>query len=73
MFGNDIAVFPIASLHEIIIPLLTMLLTKEANTMILIVFTMIFIVSTIIYIVFTKIGNVLKYLKYDRGNYYIIA
>ena len=50
-----------------------MLLTKEANTMILIVFTMILIVVTIIYIVYTKIGNVLKYLKYAWGNFYIIA
>ena len=41
--------------------------------MIIIVFTMIFIVATIIYIVFTKIGNVLKFLKYAWVNFYIIA
>ena len=32
--------------------------------MFIIVFTMILIVATIIYIVFTKIGNVLKRLKW---------
>ena len=50
-----------------------MLLIKQANTMILIVFTMILIVATIIFIVFTKIGNVLKHLQYALVNCYIIA
>ena len=50
-----------------------MLLTKGAKTMFIIVFTMILIVVTIIYIVFTKIGNVVKHLKYAWGNCYIIA
>ena len=41
--------------------------------MFIIVFIMINIVATIIYIVFTKIGNVLKHVKYAWGNCYIIA
>ena len=41
--------------------------------MFIIVFTMILIVATMIYIVFTKIGDVLKHLKYAWGNCYIIA
>ena len=62
--GNDIAVYPIISLHEIIIWNPTMLLIKGAKTMFIIVFTMILIVATMIYIVLAKIGNVLKHLKY---------
>ena len=50
-----------------------MLLTKGAKTMFIIVFTMILIVVTIIYIVFTKIGNVVRHLKYAWVNCYIIA
>ena len=50
-----------------------MLLTKGAKTMFIIVFTMIIIVVTIIYIVFTKIGNVVRHLKYAWVNCYIIA
>ena len=50
-----------------------MLLIKGAKTMFNIVFTMILIVATIIYIVFTKIGNVLKHIKYVWVNCYIIA
>ena len=41
--------------------------------MFIIVFIMINIVATIIYIVFTKIGNVLKHIKYVWVNCYIIA
>ena len=77
LLGNDIAVYPIISLHEIINWSPTMLLIKGAKTMFIIVFTMILIVATMIlivatmilivatmiYIVFTKIGNVLKHLK----------
>ena len=65
LLGNDIAVYPIISLHEIINWNPTMLLIKGAKTMFIIVFTMILIVATMIYnIVFAKIGNVLKHLKY---------
>ena len=39
--------------------------------MFILVFTMILIVATMILIVFTKIGNVLKHLKYAWGNRYI--
>ena len=73
LLGNDIAVYPIISLHEIINWNPTMLLIKGAKTMFIIVFTMILIVATMIYIVFTKIGNVLKHLKYIWVNCYIIA
>ena len=41
--------------------------------MFIIVFTMILIVATMIYIIFTKIGNVMKRLKYACVNWYIIA
>ena len=41
-----------------------MLLIKGAKTMFIIVFTRILIVATMIYIVFTKIGNVMKHIKY---------
>ena len=41
--------------------------------MFIIVFIMINIVATIIYIVFTKIGNVLKHIKYVWVNCYINA
>ena len=41
--------------------------------MFIIVFTMILIIATMIHIVFTKIGNVMKRLKYACVNWYIIA
>ena len=41
--------------------------------MFIIVFTMILIIATMIHIVFTKIGNVVRYLKYAWVNCYIIA
>ena len=65
--GNDIAVYPIISLHEIIIWNPTMLLIKEAKTMFIIVFTMILIVATMIYIVLAKIGNVFEAAKVRLG------
>ena len=41
--------------------------------MYIIVFAMILIVATMIYIVFTKIGSILKHLKYVWVNCYIIT
>ena len=41
--------------------------------MYIIVFAMILIVATMIYIVFTKIGSLLKHLKYVWVNCYIIT
>ena len=66
-FGNDIAVYPGISLHEIINWNPTILHIKGANTMFIIVFIMILIVATKINIVFTKIGCVLKHRKYAWG------
>ena len=61
--GNDIAIYPGISLHEIIIWSPTILLIEGANTMFIIVFTRILIVATKIYIIFTRIGGILKHLK----------